>query len=108
MHLLLSNLLKKRGIKVEELSKEEKDWFKEKERILGLPDEVTTKDFEKFCQSQIGVIEDQWKNLDNLSVKNERLIIIHTVYKTILKALTGSKTERQMLEDYLEDLIKNA
>ena len=61
MHLLLSNLLKKRGIKdVEELSKEEKEWFKEKERILSLKDEITGEDVKKFCLAQKNIIEDQF------------------------------------------------
>ena len=107
MHLLLSKLLQKRGIEnVDDLSKEETDWFKEKERILSLPDEVTVGDFKKFCQSQLSSIEEQWKNLDNSPTKNERLIILHTVYSTILKVTTASKTERELLEDHLTQLIK--
>lgn len=107
MHLLLSKLLQKRGIEdVATLSKEEKEWFEEKERILSLKDEVSSEDIKKFCQVQIGIIEDQWKNLDNTAIKNERLILTHTVYSTILKAINTSKREREILEDYLTQLIK--
>ena len=106
MHLLLSKLLEKRGIVREDLSKEEQDWFKEKERILSLNDEITIEDLKKFCQSQKNRIEDQWKNLDNSAIKNERLILVHGVYSTIITALGASKTEREVLEDYLQQLIK--
>ena len=107
MHSLLSKLLTKRGIENEEdLSKEEQDWFKEKERILSLNDEITIEDFKKFCLAQKNIIEDQWNNLDNTTTKNERLIIAHTVYSRILKAVDASKVEREMLEDYLTQLIK--
>ena|SRR3990167_3920361 len=107
MHLLLSNLLKKRGIKdVEELSKEEKEWFKEKEIILSLKDEITIEDLKKFFLAQKSIIEDQWNNFDNTVTKNERLIIAHTIYSKILKVIAASKVEREMLEDYLTQLIK--
>ena len=107
MHILLSKLLKKRGLEtLEELNKEEKEWFQEKERLLSQNDEISIKDFEKFCENQLGIIQDQWKNFDNSSQKNERLIIAHTIYSTILKTMTRSKLEREILEDYLEQLIK--
>ena len=107
MHSLLSKLLIKRGIENEkDLSKEEKEWFSEKERILSLKDDVSSEDIKKFCETQVKVIEDQWKNLDNTVTKNERLIVIHTVYSTLLKAIGSSKVEREILEDYLTQLIK--
>ena len=107
MHSLLSKLLIKRGIENEkDLSKEEKEWFSEKERILSLKDEVSSEDIKKFCETQVKVIEDQWKNLDNTVTKNERLILVHTVYSTLLKAISASKVERELLEDYLTQLIK--
>ena len=107
MHILLSKLLKKRGIEnIEDLSQEEVEWFKEKEGIMGLGDEITLKDFDRFCRNQISLVEDQWKNLDNLPRKNERLILLHNVYSAILKTITGSKLERELLEDYLQQLLK--
>ena len=107
MHALLSKLLNKRGIEnVEALSKEEKEWFDEKQRILSQPDEITVEDFKRFCRSQLDLIEVQFKNLDNSSQKNEWLIILHTVYSSILKVATASKTERELLEDHLTQLLK--
>ena len=106
MHSLLSKLLLKRGIEnVENLSKEEKNWFDEKQRILSQPDEISVEDFKKFCRSQLNIIEEQWKNLDNSAVKNERLVILHTIYSTILKVAEASRVERELLEDHLTQLI---
>ena len=107
IHSLLSKLLQKRGIpNTESLSKEEKEWFTEKERILSANDEITVEDLKKFCQAQISLIEEQWKNLDNTTAKNERLITFHTVYSVMLKALSAPKVERELLEKHLEQLIK--
>ena len=107
MHLLLSKLLRKRGIEsTDNLSKEEKEWFDEKERILSQHDEITVEDFKRFCVGQINLIEEQWKNLDNTTAKNERLITLHTVYNSVLKAIGASKVERELLEDHLNQLLK--
>lgn len=106
MHILLSKLLHKRGIEnIKDLSPEEKDWFDQKQSILSQPEEVKIEDFKKFCESQIGLIEEQWKNLDNSTQKNERLIILHSVYSTIIKAIISPKAERQALEEYLQKLL---
>ena len=107
MHILLSRLLEKRKIKsVEELSADERTWVEEKQRILSQPDEITLESFGKFCQSQIDSIASQWKNLDNTTQKNERLITLFTVYSTLLKVVTSNKQERELLEDHLQQLLK--
>ena len=107
MHSLLSKLLQKRGIEnIEDLSKEEKTWFDEKQRVLSQNDEISLEDFRKFCQTQIDLIEGQWKNLDNSKEKNERLIGLFTVYSTLKKIIAAPKGERELLEDYLTQLLK--
>lgn len=105
MHLLLSKLLQKRNVTVEDLTKEEKEWFDEKQRILSQPDVITLEDFKKFAQGQLDLIETQWRNLDNMALKNERLVILHMVYSTILKVATASRIEREILEDHLTQLL---
>lgn len=108
MHLLLSKLLQKRNVTVDDLTKEEKVWFDEKQRILSQPDIITLEDFQKFCRSQIDLIETQWRNLDNATLKNERLVILHMVYSNILRAATASKAEREILEDHLTQLLHSS
>ena len=109
MHSLLSKLLLKRGISnVKDLDKDERAWFDERERILSASDDVTIEDLKKFCQTQISSIEESWKNLENTTAKNERLVILHVAYSAILKALSAPKVERELLEDHLNQLIAHA
>src|SRR3990167_121961 len=106
MHALLSKLLKKRGIATKaELSIEEKENFDRWEKILS-GGEITIEKLSMFCKAQVALIETQWKDLSNSAEKNQRLIIMHTVYTTILRAMTAPEVERASLEDYLTNLLK--
>ena len=105
MHLLLTKLLTKRGIKDKEnLSTEEKKDFERWEKILS-GGEVTVEKISRFCEAQIQAIETQWKNLDNDTKKNERLTMLHVVYSTIKKAINAPQVERVTFEEYLNQLI---
>ena len=107
MHILLEKLLLKRGIKdKDELSKEERGWFDSREKILS-GGEMTLEKVTKFCEVQLSKIEAQWKNLDNPPLHNERLIIAHNVYSTLVKVINAPDPERSSLEEYLTTLIKN-
>ena len=105
MHPLLVKLLNKRKVKKEELSPDELADFGRWEKILE-GGEVTIEKVGEFCKAQISAVEAQWKDLDNDPKKNERLIIAHTIYSTILKALTAPEAERSALESYLNKLIQ--
>lgn len=104
MHILLTKLLNKRGLKREELSQEEKTWFDEKQKILS-GEEITIERVETFCKAQLGLIEDQFRNFENENRKNERLIVAHSIYSSLLKAIHAPKVERAQLEEYLNKLI---
>ena len=104
MHNLLSKLLDKRKVKIDDLSKEEKLDFDRWERILS-SGEITLDKIKLFATGQIGTIEANWKNLDNTKEKNEKLITMHCVYKALLESMTANETERETLEKYLIDLI---
>lgn len=102
----ISELFKKRGIKsVSELSPDERQTFDEYRLILS-KGEMTVDGIKNFCENQIKRIEATWQNLDNLEKKNERLVIQHTVYSTLLKVIAAPKIEREQLEKRLEDLIR--
>ncbi len=106
MHPLLNRLLRKRKIEdVTELKEDEKVTFDTWERILS-EGEITVDKIVEFCLSQINVIEIQWKNLDNPEKKNERLILMHTIYKTLVNLIKAPRTEKENLEKYLNDLLK--
>jgi len=103
MNYLLTKLLTKRKITKEQLDETERKDFDRWERILS-EGEVTVESIGNFCKAQIGAIEAKWKNFEN--VNKPELVIAHTIYQTILGALTANKVERESLERYLNNLIK--
>ena len=106
MHPLIEKLLEKRKIKdISELAGDEKETFDKWEQILS-QGEITVDKIKTFCQTQAGIIEDQLRNLDNSTQKNERLIIYFTIYKTIINLIGSPVAERESLEKYLLQLIK--
>ena len=104
MNNLLSRLLTKRKITKEELSEEEKKDFERWENILS--GEISVEKISEFCKAQKDIIENQWKDFGNEPMKNERLIIAHTIYSTIIKTINSPEVERKSLENYLNELIK--
>lgn len=105
MHVIIEKLFKKRGIKdISELSEDEKKTFDGWNKVLS-EGEVTVEKIEKFCASQIGLIEAQWKNLDNEARKNERLLTMHVVYSAIKNAISGPQKRKEELEKELNKLI---
>ena len=105
MHPLLTKLLGKRKITKEQLDEEEKKDFDRWEKILSEGD-ITVEKIADFCKAQISAIEAKWRDMDNASLKNERLIIAHNIYSTIVKAISAPEVERVSLEEYLNNLIK--
>jgi len=104
MHKILEDLLTKRGVKIESLSPDEKRDFERWNSTLDEGD-ITVEKISNICQQQIKIIEGKWKDLDNSNQKNERLIIMHTVYKTILSMIKAKAEERKRLEAYLTSLL---
>lgn len=106
MHSLIYKLLHKRGIEtIDELSQEEKSTFDTWQKILT-KDELTIEDIKKFCESQIDIIENKWKDLNLENSKKAELIPYHTVYKTLLAAIDSPKSARSQLEIQLNQLIQ--
>lgn len=103
MHTLLYNLLGKRNLQVKDLDPQEKQQFERWNSVLE--EEVTVEKVEEFCRIQIERIEAQWENLDSSKLKNERLIIMHTVYGKILRMLKAKKAERRSVEEELVRLL---
>ena len=102
----LDELLDKRGIKdVSTLAEDEKQTFDRWQKILS-DGEITVDKIKQFCINQVQVIEHKWRELDNSELKNQRLITMHTVYKTILDAIDKPATERENLEKYLAQMIE--
>ena len=106
MHNLLLKLFAKKGIKdIKDLDAEERTTFDNWNKILS-KDELTLEDVKIFCQSQIDVIENKWKDLNLENSKKAEMIPYHTVYKTILQAISSTKVVREQLEKQLLELTK--
>ncbi len=106
MKPILNKLLEKRGIEdVSKLTQEEAATFDTWNRILS-DGEITLDKILEYCGAQVGAIELQWKNLDNTPQKNERLILMHTIYKGLMNLISAPRAERETLEKYLNDLLK--
>lgn len=105
MNSLIGKLLQKRGIKdPTKLDEEEKKTFEQWQLILN-KEELTTKDITAFIRTQIGIIENKWKDLDISTEKKAELIPYHVVYKTLLAAIESPVYAREALEIQLNQLL---
>lgn len=99
---ILNRILQKRGVKYEDLDKEEKEQFEQWKLVL-VKDELTIDDIRNFCQAQVDTIEARWADLNGKDKGD--LIPYHTVYKLLLKVLNSPKEAREALEKNLNQLI---
>ena len=104
MHTLLQRLLQKRNVDPKELSPEEKQDFDRWESKLQGKD-MSVETIVGYCKAQLSSIEALWENLDNSREKNERLILLHTVYSKLIHMVEANEKEREQLEKYLDELI---
>ena len=103
---ILTKLLEKRKIKdVNELDKEERQQFDDWQKILS-KEELTIDDVKKFCETQLEIIENKWKDYDIPQAKKAEWITAHTIYKTLLQIIESPKVGKEQLEQYLNELIK--
>lgn len=102
----LSKVLESKGIKDEsELSDEERAQFNNWRSILN-KEELNMDDVIGFCNAQVDNIEAQFKDLNNSAEKLTRLVLQHSIYKTLATIIKSPAAERESLEVYLTDLIK--
>ena len=66
---------------------------------------LTLEDIKIFLQSQIGIIEAKWRDLNLEQSKKAELIPYHTVYKTLEQAISAPQVERERLEEFINQLI---
>lgn len=103
---IIKKLLNKRGVEdVTKLSSDEKQDIDRWQKILS-EGEITVDKIKAFCDNEIGKIEKNWKDLNNSKEKNERLIIMHTVYSSIIEAIEAPQKQKESLEKYLSQLIE--
>ena len=104
MHKLLHDWLLKLNVKPGELSGEEKETFDRWNAVLG-GEELSVEQIATFCEGQKQEIEKRFEDLDNSPQKNERLILLFTVYNNIIQALHAGEQERKSLEEHLTKLL---
>lgn len=83
----------------------EKQTFETWRKILS-KEELSIEDFKLFLQGQIGIIEQKWQEYNLPQEKKAELIPYHTVYKTLERAISSSKAEREQLEAHLNQLLQ--
>jgi hypothetical protein len=105
MQKLLRRLLDKKKIdSVDDLSSEERADFERWDKTLS-EGEMSVEKIAEFCRNQINSCEMMWSNLDNSPEKNQKLILMHTIYKKMLGVIESPEAEREALEKYLTQLI---
>lgn len=105
MHEILQKLFTKRGIKdITDLSPDEVKDFDRWEKILS-EGEITVDKILDFCKAQVTMIEGQMKVLDNSDIKNRKLILLHSVYSSLVILIKAPQIERENLEKYLNTLL---
>lgn len=106
-HWLIEKLLRKRGIEsTDKLAEHEKPTFDGWQRILS-EGTITVDKIQEFCRAQLSLIHGKFKE-DNSNEKNNKLIAMHNVYKSILDVIDKPKIEKEQLEKYLHDLIEKS
>lgn len=105
MHELLEKLIEKRGVELKDLDEEEQAQIERWQSVLS-GKEVSLENVNKFCAIQIDMIEKQMDNNTNESQLNDRLVLLHSVYRKISKVLGDStKVAREKLEAELTSMI---
>ncbi len=107
MHKLLQQYLEKQGVKrISDLDENERVTFDGWSSILS-EGKVDVNKIKELCESQIGMIEGMWGNVENSTQKNERFIISHTLFKKIINLIDATQDERESLEAHLTSFIHN-
>jgi len=104
MNHLLTRLLQKRKVTIDDLDQDEKKTFEEWQKTLS-KDELTLEDVKSFCESQVDIIENKWTDYNIDQAKKNELLPYHTVYKTISNVIKSPKVAREALEKNLEQLL---
>ena len=102
---ILSRLLGKRKITLDDLDKEEKKTFEQWNAVLS-KEEITIEDVKAFCQHYIENIETLWADYGIEHGRKAELIPYHSFCKTFLKVVDSPKIQREALEKNLLQLLE--
>lgn len=108
MHFKIQELLRKRNIvDTTTLTPEEKKDIERWDKVLS-EGELTVDKIRQFCEMQVSVIEEKWRDSATPKEVRERLIDRHVVYKALIRAMVAPQSERESTERYLQSLIDAA
>lgn len=101
---VIDKVLEKRGLKPEELTPEERvtidSW-----RSIFEGSEVSVKSIGMFCENNIKTIESKFKEIDTPPQKLQALVLLHSVYSSLLSLINNPQAEKKALEEYLSSLL---
>lgn len=104
---ILEQFLQKRGVdNVEDLSDTDKGVLKQYQNVFKKAD-TSVADIQKFCQQQIESIETRLDDVDNSPQKQDRLVILLSVYRKIISLIEAPKKEKERLEAYLTLMVQS-
>lgn len=106
MHTAIETLLNKRGIKsIDELDSEEKAQVDQWQKVL-VKETITIPRMTEFLIVQKSLVEAQLSDINNPTLKNDRLIVQLNVYSKLLNFLDSDNKERESLIKYLTTLVE--
>lgn len=100
--------LERLGVKdpTTELNAEEKATLENWRKILS-EGELTLEKVQEFCEYQITIIENQFRDPSKSDREKANLTLVHSVYSSIRVLILSPKAERESLENYLNSLINS-
>lgn len=105
MHKLLNLLLEKRGVKLEELSAQEKADFDRWNKTL-IQEPITLGNLEEFIKEQLNKAQDQIAEPENTKEKDLYLKSCLNIYKALLGVIETPQVEKEQVEKYLKQLLQ--
>lgn len=106
---LVARWLEKIGVKdpAKDLSVEEKATLETWKKILS-GGEMSVDRIKQFCEYQISLIENQFRDPAKSDREKANLTMIHSVYSSIRTMIVSPAAERESLEKYLNTLINSS
>ena len=101
MHPLITKLLKKKNLRIEELDPDEMAQMNSWQEALS-ENEVTVESITAFIQSQKELIENDYSNPDNSQRKNTYYRSSLAIYKALLAYVEKSKVSRERVIKEIE------
>jgi len=102
---ILTRILNKKGIKdASELDTEEQETFNQWRKTLS-EEPVTVDTIKEFCDYQLTLINQQFKDLDRTPEKTDRLVLLYNVYSSLKGVIDNPQVAKESLVKYLTGML---